>query len=58
VIHVIAEHLIDLSGELLRVSELDRPFRWPAGRGPDFLKACVAAEIGCLIGALVFCRAK
>ena len=33
VIHVIAEHLVDLSGELRRVSELDQPFRWPAGRG-------------------------
>jgi error-prone DNA polymerase len=33
VIHVIAEHLVDLSGELSRVSELDQPFRWPAGRG-------------------------
>ena len=33
VIHVIAEHLVDLSGELRRVSKLDQPFRWPAGRG-------------------------
>jgi error-prone DNA polymerase len=33
VIHVIAEHLVDLSAELRRVSELDQPFRWPAGRG-------------------------
>ena len=33
VTHVIAEHLVDLSGDLRRVSELDRPFRWPAGRG-------------------------
>jgi hypothetical protein len=30
---MIAEHLVDLSCELRRVSELDRPFRWPAGRG-------------------------
>jgi error-prone DNA polymerase len=33
VIHVIAEHLVDFSGELRRVSELDQPSRWPAGRG-------------------------
>ena len=33
VTHVIAEHLVDLSGELRRVSKLDQPFRWPAGRG-------------------------
>ena len=33
VIHVIAEHLVDLSAELRRVSELDQPFRWPARRG-------------------------
>jgi error-prone DNA polymerase len=33
VIHVIAEHLVDLSGELRRVSKLDQPFLWPAGRG-------------------------
>ena len=30
---MIAEHLVDLSGELRRVSKLDQPFRWPAGRG-------------------------
>jgi error-prone DNA polymerase len=28
VIHVIAEHLVDLSAELRRVNELDQPFRW------------------------------
>jgi error-prone DNA polymerase len=33
VMHVIAEHLLDLSAELLRVSNLEGPFPLVAGRG-------------------------
>jgi error-prone DNA polymerase len=39
VIHVVVEYLMDFSGELQRVGELDKAFRLPSGRGDEARRA-------------------